>query len=93
MLKKCPKNFQMSEQYWGCLDIMSDVDFSPAETILFSTLPVYCCTPMPRPKIRPKNGFFCYVPFLGLKFWVTFCSNSNTLTFDSNSYNKRVKWL
>ena len=36
-----------------------------------------------RPKIRPKNGFFCYVPFLGLIFWVTFCSNSNTLTFDS----------
>ena len=21
-----------------------------------------------RPKIRPKNGFFCYVPFLGLIF-------------------------
>ena len=37
----------------------------------------------PRPKIRPKNGFFCYVPFLGLIFWVTFCTNSNTLTFDS----------
>ena len=39
-----------------------------------------------RPKIRPKNGFFCYVPFLGLIFWVTFCSNSNTLTFDSKVY-------
>ena len=38
--------------------------------------------------IRPKNGFFCYVPFLGLIFWVTFCSNRNTLTFDSNSYKK-----
>ena len=39
-----------------------------------------------RPKIRPKNGFFCYVPFLGLIFWVTFCSNSNTLTFDSKVF-------
>ena len=39
-----------------------------------------------RPKIRPKNGFFCYVPFLGLIFWVTFCSNSNTLTFDTKVY-------
>ena len=26
--------------------------------------------------------------FLGLIFWVTFCSNRNTLTFDSNSYKK-----
>ena len=32
--------------------------------------------------------FFCRVPFLGLIFWVTFCSNRNTLTFDSNSYKK-----
>ena len=39
-----------------------------------------------RSKIRPKNGFFCYVPFLGLIFGVTFCSNSNTLTFDSKVY-------
>ena len=41
-----------------------------------------------RPKIRPKNGFFCYVPFLSLIFWVTFCTNRNTLTFDSNHYKK-----
>ena len=33
MLKKCPKNFQMSEQNWGCLDKMSEVNFSPAETL------------------------------------------------------------
>ena len=39
-----------------------------------------------RSKIMPKNGFFCYAPFLGLIFWVTFCSNSNTLTFDSKVY-------
>ena len=39
-------------------------------------------------KIRPKNDFFCYVPFLGLIFWVTFCLNRNILTFDSNSYKK-----
>ena len=49
-----------------------------------------CMTLVPtekaRPKIRPKNVFFCYVPFLGLIFWVTFCSNSNTLTFDSKVY-------
>ena len=32
-LKKCPKKFQMSEQYWGCLDKMSEVNFSPAETL------------------------------------------------------------
>ena len=32
-----------------------------------------------RPKIRPKNEFIYYVPFLGLVIWVTFCSNSNTL--------------
>ena len=42
-----------------------------------------------RSKIRPKNGFSVInVPFLGLIFWVTFCSNWNTLTFDSNSYKK-----
>ena len=29
-LKKCPKNFQMPEQYWGCLDKLSEVNFSPA---------------------------------------------------------------
>ena len=33
--KNVLKNFQMSEQYWGCLDKMSEVDFSPAETLLF----------------------------------------------------------
>ena len=33
MLKKCPKNFQMSEQNWGCLDKMSEVNFSPAESL------------------------------------------------------------
>ena len=31
--KNVPKNFQMSEQYWGCLDKMSEVNFSPAETL------------------------------------------------------------
>ena len=25
--------FQMFEQYWGCLDKMSDVNFNPAETL------------------------------------------------------------
>ena len=29
---------------------------------------------------------FLFVPFLGLIFWVTFCSSSNTLTFDSKVY-------
>ena len=29
---------------------------------------------------------FLFVPFLGLIFWVTFCSNSNTLTVDSKVY-------
>ena len=33
MLKNVLKNFQMSEQYWGCLDKMSEVNFSPAETL------------------------------------------------------------
>ena len=31
--KNALKNFQMSEQYWGCLDKMSEVNFSPAETL------------------------------------------------------------
>ena len=31
--KNVLKNFQMSEQYWGCLDKMSEVNFSPAETL------------------------------------------------------------
>ena len=39
-----------------------------------------------RPKIRPKNGFFCYVPFLDIIFWITFCSNCNTLIIDSKVY-------
>ena len=30
----------MSEQYWGCLDNMSKVNFSPAETLLLTML---CC--------------------------------------------------
>ena len=33
MLKNVLKNYQMSEQYWGCLDKMSEVNFSPAETL------------------------------------------------------------
>ena len=33
MLKNVLKNLQMSEQHWGCLDKMSDVNFSPAETL------------------------------------------------------------
>ena len=33
MLKNVLKIFQMSEQYWGCLDKMSEVNFSPAETL------------------------------------------------------------
>ena len=33
MLKNVLKIFQMSEQYWGFLDKMSDVNFSPAETL------------------------------------------------------------
>ena len=31
--KNVLKNVQMSEQYWGCLDKMSGVNFSPAETL------------------------------------------------------------
>ena len=38
-VKKCPKIFQMSEKYWGCLDKMSEVNFSPAET-LYPILPL-----------------------------------------------------
>ena len=33
MLKNVLNFFQMSEQYWGCLDKMSEVNFSPAETL------------------------------------------------------------
>ena len=33
MLEKCPKKIQMSEQNWSCLDKMSEVNFSPAETL------------------------------------------------------------
>ena len=31
--KNVLKNFQMSEQYWGCSDKMSEANFSPAETL------------------------------------------------------------
>ena len=31
--KNVLNNFQMSEQYWGCLAKMSEVNFSPAETL------------------------------------------------------------
>ena len=31
--KNVLKNFQMSEQNWSCLDKMSEVNFSPAETL------------------------------------------------------------
>ena len=34
MLKNVLKKIQMSEKYWGCLDIMSEVNFSPAETLI-----------------------------------------------------------
>ena len=40
----------MSEQYWGCLDKMSEVNFSPAETLLLRRLthiPVRFCTKFP----------------------------------------------
>ena len=36
MLKNVRKKFQMSEQNWGCLDKMSEVNFSPAETLMRS---------------------------------------------------------
>ena len=39
MLKNVLKNFQMSEQNWGCLDKMSEVNFSPAESLVCD---VYC---------------------------------------------------
>ena len=35
--KNVLKNFQMSEQYWGCSNKMSEANFSPAETLTF------CC--------------------------------------------------
>ena len=37
MLKNVLKKFQMSEQNRGCLDKMSEVNFSPAESLLFHT--------------------------------------------------------
>ena len=33
--KNVLKNFQMSEQYLGCSDKMSEANFSPAETLIF----------------------------------------------------------
>ena len=36
-VKNVLKNFQMSEQYWGCLGKMSEVNFSPAETLEISS--------------------------------------------------------
>ena len=42
MLKNVLNNFQMSEQYWGCLDKMSEVNFSPAESL---TLAYECADP------------------------------------------------
>ena len=39
-LKNVLKNFQMSEQYWGCLDKMSEVNFNPAETLVKMTFAV-----------------------------------------------------
>ena len=34
----------MSEQYWGCLDKMSEVNFSPAETLgLFTQVLLHVC--------------------------------------------------
>ena len=35
--KNVLKNFQMSEQYWGCLDKISEVNFSRAETLVVET--------------------------------------------------------
>ena len=35
--KNVLKNFQMSEQYWGCSDKMSEANFSPAETLNAAT--------------------------------------------------------
>ena len=32
-VKNVLKFFQMSEKYWGCLDKLSEVNFSPAETL------------------------------------------------------------
>ena len=53
--EKCPKNFQMSEQYWGW-DKMSEVNFSPAETLqkLWSSI-------MKRFKLEEKRHTVCSV--------------------------------
>ena len=42
VLKNVLKNFQMSEQYWGCSDKMSEANFSPAET-LYLSIQLRCC--------------------------------------------------
>ena len=39
--KNVLRNFQMSEQYWGCLDKMSEVNFSLAETLSKSRANIY----------------------------------------------------
>ena len=41
---------------------------------------------IPDLRLGLRIDFFCYVPFLGLIFWITSCSNCNTLTFDSKVY-------
>ena len=38
--KNVLKKFQMSEQYWGCLDKMSEVNFCPAETLDCQMIPL-----------------------------------------------------
>ena len=40
--KNVLKNFQMSEQYWGCSDKMSEANFSPAETLYFLDITYLC---------------------------------------------------
>ena len=54
-LKNVLKNFQMSEQYWGCSDKMSEANFSPAETLIYSG-------------ISAKNLFYMFWVNINLSF-------------------------
>ena len=76
--KNVLKNFQMSEQYWGCSDILSEVNFSPAETLL---RPLFLHSDMLQTAIHGPDAFQLVQGLSNFlfPFCVRFCNHGNVV--------------
>ena len=86
--KNVLKSFQMSEQYWGCSDKMSEANFSPAETLSLSNLFHWW-------KCAPKKSIFTSIQSTTLPHIILRCFYSPFAITTSGFYFRNWKdmWL